>query len=121
RMTVWPQANAPSKNPNPAQAKKLRLIIAPASGQHRQHNELGLLLSAALPVADLLVADAWMGIRGRSTADQVGQRRILQNPGGCIPYFQEHFVQGAMVGIDRSEPAAAPRPQTARAARQSNG
>src|ERR1019366_3109702 len=99
RMTVWAPANTPSKKIKQAEAKKLRLVMALAFRQHRQHPGLGFFLPADPPVAGLPVDGLRTGTRRRPTADQVGQRRILQNPGGRIPYFQKHLVQGAMVRI----------------------
>src|ERR1019366_6660311 len=99
RMTVWAPANAPNKKPKQAETKTLRLVMALASRQHRQHTGLGLLLLAGLPVDGPRTRTS-----RRPTADQVGQRRILQNPGGLIPPFQKHLVQGTMVrvAIDQS-------------------
>src|SRR6266478_559295 len=97
RMTLCAPANTPSKKNTSAETKKFRLIMALASSQHRQHSGLGLFLPVGLPVNGLL-----NGLRtgpGRPAADQVGQRRILQNRGGRIPYLQKHLVQGAMVRI----------------------
>src|ERR1035441_3957679 len=94
RMTVSAPAHAPSTKSKPAQAQKPRLIIARASRQHRQHVGLRFLLPAALPVDGLRI-----GSIGWPTANQVGQRRILQYLGGRIPHFQKHFVQSAVVGI----------------------
>src|SRR4030088_652411 len=94
RMTVCALANIPSKKNKQVDAKRLLLVMALSSGQHRQHTERGSLLPDGLPVDGL-----WMRVSRRPPVDQVGQRRILQNPGGRIPYFQKHFVQGAMFGI----------------------
>src|ERR1700687_407886 len=94
RMTVCGPANAPNKKPKQAETKKLRLVTDPASRLHRQHDGLGFLLLAGLPVDGLRT-----GTSCRPTADQVGQRRILQNPGGLIPHVQKHLVQGTMVRV----------------------
>src|SRR5260221_9039649 len=85
-------ASAPSKKTNNAETKKSRLVMALALSQHWQHNGLGSL-PVGLPVNELRTGAS------RPATDQIGQRRILQNPGGSIPYFQKHFVQCAMVGI----------------------
>src|ERR1700694_2695585 len=94
RITVCAPANVASKKHKQVEAKKRLLVMALSLRQHRQHTERGSLLPDGLPVDGL-----WMRVSSRPPADQVGQRRILQNPGGRIPYFQKHFVQGAMVGI----------------------
>src|ERR1035437_3425449 len=53
RITVCAPANAPSKRNQQAEAKKLRLVMALASRQHRQHTGLSFLLLAGLPVDGL--------------------------------------------------------------------
>src|SRR5450631_572701 len=94
RMTVCAAANAHSKSNEQVELKNLRLVMPLTSRQHRQYTGLAFLLLAGFPIDAL-----WTGTSSRPAADQVGQRRILQNLGGCIPYFQKYSVQGAMVRI----------------------
>src|ERR1700732_4506252 len=56
RMTVCAAAKAPSKRTQPAEPKKLRLIMPLASSQHRQHTELAFLFLSGLPVNALCFA-----------------------------------------------------------------
>src|ERR1700704_1000954 len=53
RMTVCVLANVPSKKNKQVDAKKLLLVMALSSRQHRQHTERGSLLPGGLPVDGL--------------------------------------------------------------------
>src|SRR5208283_4329985 len=84
RRIVWAPANTPSTKTKPVEAKKLRLVMALASRQHGQHAGLGFLLSGGLLSGSLPVDSLGMGASRRPAADQVGQRRILQNFSGGV-------------------------------------
>src|ERR1019366_2449357 len=84
RITVWATANAPSNKIKQAETKKLRLVMTLALHQQRQHTRLVFFLFARLPAARVRTRAS------RLAADQIGQRRVLQNLGSRIPYFQKH-------------------------------
>src|SRR5271169_165367 len=77
RMTVCPAANAPSTKNKLVQTRKLRLVMAHVPRRYGQHVGLGFFLPRGFPI------DRFRAGTGRLTADQVGQRRILQNLRGC--------------------------------------
>src|ERR1035438_9250340 len=81
RMTVCAPARTPSKKNKPTQTKSLCLVMTRPLRQHGQHVGLNSLLLAGLPVAGLSFAGLWARTR-RLAADEVSQRRILQNLGG---------------------------------------
>src|ERR1039458_3318667 len=99
RITLCALAKVPRKINNPTQTKRLRLVMAHSPRRCRQHIGLGFLFLAGFRVGGLSVDGFRMRVFRGSTADQVGQRRILQNLCSRIPHFQENFVQRAVVRI----------------------
>src|SRR5271168_2659182 len=78
----------PGGTPGVPSTKGLGMTVA--RRQHRQDFGLGFFLAVGLPVDGLPFAGFRTGTRRGSAADQVGQCRILQNPGSLIAYFQKH-------------------------------